>query len=76
MDMDCIPTNLYLWKPAHGKRRPGQPKTSWQEVIQKDMSKMDFGWTVEEAEVRARERIMWRYLLNQTVSAAMHDANQ
>ena len=28
MDMDRIPKKLYLWKPAHGKRRPGQPKTS------------------------------------------------
>ena len=34
------------------------------------------GWTVEEAEVAARERIMWRYLSNQVISAAMHDVNQ
>ena len=55
MDMDRIPKKLYLWKPAHGKRKPGRPKTFWQAVIQKEM---DLGWTVEEAEVEARERIM------------------
>ena len=67
--MDRIPKKLYLWKPAaHGKRRPSRPKTSWGAVIQKDISKMDLGWTVEEAEVAARERIMLRYLSNQAVS--------
>ena len=28
------------------KRKPGWPKTSRREVIQKDISKMDLGWTV------------------------------
>ena len=40
MDMDCIPN---LRKPAHRKRRTGRPKTSWQKVIQKNISKMDLG---------------------------------
>ena len=30
--------------------------------------------TVEEAEVEAREGIMWRHLSSQIVSAVMHDA--
>ena len=37
---------------------------------------MDLCWTVEETEVAARERIIWRYLSNQAVSAVMHDAHQ
>ena len=44
------------------------------EVIQKDISKME--WTIEEAEVAARERIVWRHLLSLAVGAVMHDANQ
>ena len=76
--MDCIPSKLYHWKPSNGKRKPvtGPPKTSWREVIQKDINKMDLGWTAEEAEVAARERIMWRHLSSQAVSAVMHDAVQ
>ena len=50
--------------------------TSWREVIQKDIDKMDLEWTVEEAEVAAREQIMWRHLSSQAVSAVMHDAVQ
>ena len=52
------PNKLYYWKPAHAKRRPGQTKTSWWEVIQKDINKMDLGKIIEEVEVTARERIM------------------
>ena len=36
---------------------------------------MDLVWTVEEAEVAARERIMWKDLSNQAISAVMYDAN-
>ena len=76
MDMARIPKKLNLWKPAHGKWGSGVLKTSWWAVMQKDISKMNLGWTVEEAEVAAREQIMWRYLSNLAVSAVMHDANQ
>ena len=49
--MDCTPKKLYHWKPVHGKwDLAGRPKTSWREVIQKDISNMDLGWTVEEVE--------------------------
>ena len=37
--------------------RPTWPKTSWRDVIQKDISKLDMGWIVNKAEVAARERI-------------------
>ena len=76
MDMDHIPKKLYLWKPAHEKRWPGRREIIWWAIIQKDISKMDLSWTVLEAEVAARKRIMWRYLSNQAVSAVMHDANK
>ena len=65
-----------FWKSSHRKQRPGRPKTSWREVIQKDISKLDMRWTVEEAEVAAREQIMWRHLSSQVVYAAIYDANQ
>ena len=54
MNMDHIRNTLHHWKPSHGKRRPDWPNTSWWEVIQKDISKMDLRWTVEGAEVAAR----------------------
>ena len=64
MSMDRIHKKLYLWKPAHGKRRSGRPKTSWRAVIQNGISKMDLGWTEEEADRAARYWIMWKYLSN------------
>ena len=71
--MGRIPNKLYHWKPSHGKRKPDRPKTSWREVIQKDINKMDLGLTVE-AEVAERKSIMWRrHLSSQAVSAVMHD---
>ena len=66
---------LQFWKPSHGKHRPDRPKTSWREVSQKGIRKLDNGLTVEEAEVAAREMIMWRNLSSQGAKAAMHDAN-
>ena len=33
------------------------------------------GWTVKEAEVAARERIMWRFLSIQAAKAAMHNVS-
>ena len=73
MNIGLHPNKLYHWKPCHRKWRPGQPKTWW-EIIQKYISKMDLGWTVKEAEVAARERIMWGHLSSQAVSAVMHNA--
>ena len=70
MDVDRIPKKLCFWKPSHGKRRP---KTSWHEVIQRDISKLDMGWTEEETEVAARESI---HLSSQAANAEMHDTNQ
>ena len=64
-----------FWKPSHGKQRPGPPKTSWYEVIQKDTNKFNMRWAVEEAEVAARKQIMWRHLSSHAANAAMHDAN-
>ena len=69
MDMDRIPKKAYTWKPVHGKRRPGRPKMSWKEVIKKDINKLECGWCVEEAEVAARDRSIWKYLSRQAAGA-------
>ena len=69
MDMSRIPKKLYNWKPVHGKRKRGRPKTSWREVIQRDINKMDIEWSVEDAEIAARERKIWRYRSGQAAGA-------
>ena len=74
MDMNRIPRKLYHWKPTHGKRRAGRPKTSWTQVIQKDISILNFGWLLEDAEAVARDRVTWRHLSSQAAGADMHDA--
>jgi len=76
MENDRIPKQLYLWKPTHGRRKPGRPRTSWRDVIQRDITKLDFGWFIEEAEVAARDRVMWRQICSQAAGAAMHDADR
>ena len=45
-------------------------------INSKDTSKLEMGWTIEEVEVAARERIMWRHFSSQAANAAMHDAIQ
>ena len=58
--------------PSTGKRKPGLPENEdlayrrlhWRAIIQRDISKMELDWTVEETEVALREQIMWRYLSN------------
>ena len=69
MDKNRLPNKLYHWKPTHGKRRPGRPKTAWKDVIQKDIAKLDLGWSVEEAEIAAKDRTVWRHLSSQAAGA-------
>ena len=75
MNQDRIPKRLYLWKPTHGRCKPGRPKTSWRDVIHRDISRLDLGWTVKEAEVAALDRRTWKLLLSQAAGAEMHDAD-
>ena len=35
MDSNRIPRRLHLWKPSHGRRRRGRPRTKWIDVIQR-----------------------------------------
>ena len=60
MDINRIPKRLHLWKPSHGRRRRGRPRTKWIDVIQRDIRNLGFGWTIEEAEVAAQDRTVWR----------------
>ena len=55
MDASRIPRRLYFWNPTHGRRRRGRPRTAWKDTINKDINKMDLGWSVEEAEVAAKD---------------------
>ena len=65
MDSNRIPKRLHLWKPSHGRRRRGRPRTKWIDVIQRDLRNLGFGWTIEEAEVAAQDRTVWRILTSQ-----------
>ena len=76
MDPGRIPRTLYLWKPTHGKRKRGRPRTMWKDVIQRDLKTLGFDWSVEEAEVATQDRALWRFLVGQAASAEMHDANR
>ena len=71
MNMDRIPNKLYHWKPSHGKIRPGE-RSKKKKKKKKRHQQNDLGWNVEEAEFATRERIMWRHLSSQAVSAVMH----
>ena len=64
MDMDHNPKKVYTWKPVHGKRKSGRLKMSWREDIKKDIviDKLECGWSVEEENVAARDRSIWKYL--------------
>ena len=40
-----------------------------------DLRNLGFGWTIEEAEVAAQDRTVWRIHTSQAASADMHDAD-
>ena len=67
---------LYLWKPTHGKRRRGRPRTTWRDVIQRDLTFLDTGWSVEKAEVAAQDRTIWKIFTSRVGQQVqiMHDA--
>ena len=37
---------------------------------------MDLGWSVEEAEVAAKDRSVWKFHVNQAAGALMHEADR
>ena len=75
MDNNRIPKRLYQWTPTHGKRRPGRPRTTWKNVIQRDLRKLGTEWSTEEAEVAAQDRSVWKYLSSQAACAELHEAD-
>ena len=75
MDSNRIPKRLHLCKPSHGRRRRGRPRTKWTDVFQSDLRNLGFGLTIEEAEVAAQDRTLWRILTRLAASADMHDAD-
>ena len=52
------------------------PKASWRDTIQKDILGMDLVWSVEEAEVAAKDRRIWKHISCQAEGAGMPDAIQ
>ena len=74
MNVTRLPLNLYRWTPYHGKRKPGRPRTTWKDVIKLDLDSLMTGWTLEEAEVAARDRKIWGHFLLQAAGASMHVA--
>ena len=74
MDNTRLPLRLYRWEPTHGQRKPGRPRTTWRDVIRRDIDIILPGWTVEEAEVATRDRKLWTHFLHQAAGADGHDA--
>ena len=76
MDSQPIPRRVYFWNPLHGKQRPDRSKTSWRDTIQTDILQMNLAWSVEEAEVAAKDRRIWKFISRQAAGAGMPDAIQ
>ena len=74
MNNTRLPLKLYRWTPLHGQRKQGRPRTTWKDVIRRDLDTILPGWTVEEAEVAARDRRSWSNFLRQAASADPHGA--
>ena len=66
MDLETSSRKTKIWSTKDIMER-GHPERYQQ---------IDLEWTVEEAEVAAREWIMWRCPSTRVVSAVMHDDNQ
>ena len=58
-----------------GKRKRGRPRTKWTDIIQRDLLNLGFGWPIEEAEMAAQDRTVWRIVTSQAASVDMHDAD-
>ena len=71
MDVTRLPLKLYRWIPYHGKRKPGRSRTTWKDVIKRDLDSLMTGWTLEEAEVAARDRKIWGYVRQQVHRCTM-----
>ena len=37
MDAIRLPLKLHQWIPYHGQRNPGRPRTTWKDVIRRDL---------------------------------------
>ena len=75
MDASRLPPKLYRWTPYHGQRKPGRPpRISWKDIIRRDLDSLMTGWSLEEAEVAARDQKIWGHFLRQAAGAEMHDA--
>ena len=51
------------------QRRRGRPRTTWRDVIQRDLTLLDTGWSIEEAEVAAQDRTIWKIFTSRAASA-------
>ena len=60
---------------THGRRRRGRPRTMWTDVIQRDLLNLGLRWSVEEAEIAAQDRTVWKILTSQAAGADMHYAD-
>ena len=74
MDASRLPLEMYRWITYHGQRKPGRPRTTWKDIIRRDLDSLMTEWTLEEAEVAARDRKIWGHFLRQAADAEMQDA--
>ena len=47
----------------------------WIDAIQRDLLNLGLGWSVEEAEIAAQDRTVWKILTSEAASADMHDSD-
>ena len=60
MAQDRIAKEAVNWVPPHGKRRPGRPRTDWQQTVKQDISRGGVSW--EQVPLLAVDRVAWREL--------------
>ena len=67
MPEDRVPHYLLDWKPTHGKRSRGRPRTNWRSCVLEDAASFigRTNITMEEVKQQAMNRIHWRSLIRQ-----------
>ena len=60
MEQNRIAKEAVNWVPALGKRRPGRPRTDWQQTVKPDISRRGISW--EQVPLLAVDRVAWKEL--------------
>ena len=60
MPEESIPKVALRWTPP-GRRKPGQPKTTWRKTVMEELEEIGLSWG--EAQTAAKDRTLWRNIV-------------